>query len=272
VQELMKSKSGKSNKTFTGAYPLTGILRCPVCNSGMVAGRVVSTRKDGTKNITRYYYCGAWRNKGTAVCRSNGVRADDVEMYVFQKLKRLVTSDAFLKATLSKVNNKRRNMLLPAEDNVKNIEKEILELTKHREQYFKLMEKRAIDENTLLEKLQDISDKIAKLENDKGTQKKYMSVSEVKEVPYDLVKVTLGEFGELLKMATSNEEKKTLLHLLIEEIKLSNHRRPENITIKFNRVLVDYITENGGLPKEGSPLLRSDRILGLSYYDFQITI
>lgn len=272
VQELIKSKSGKPNKTFTGAYPLTGILRCPVCNAGMVAGRVVLKRKDGTKNVMRYYYCGAWRNKGTAVCRSNGVRADDVEMYVFQKLKRLVTSDAFLKATLLKVNNKRKNMLLPAEGNVKNIDKEMQDLVKHREQYFKLMEKRAIDENVLLQKLQEISDKIAKLETEKVTQQQYMTISEVQEIPYDLVKVTLSEFGELLNLTSTNEEKKTLLHLLIEEIKVGDHRRPESVMIKFNKILVDYINENGGLPKEGNPLLDFDRILSLSYYDFQINI
>lgn len=272
VQELMKSKSCKSNKTFTGTYPLTGILRCPVCNAGMVAGRVVSTRKDGTKNVARYYYCGAWRNKGTAVCRSNGVRADDVEMYVFQKLKRLVTSDAFLKATLLKVNNKRRNMLLPAEGNVKTIDKEIKDLAKNREQYFKLMEKGVIDENVLMQKLQEILDKIAKLEIEKNMQERYMSISEVQEVPYDLVKVTLDEFGELLKLTSSNEEKKTLLHLLIEEIKIGNNRRPESVMIKFNKSLVNYITENGGLPKEGNPLLRFDRILDLSFYDFKASI
>lgn len=272
VQELIKSKGGKPNKTFVGSYPLTGILRCPVCNAGMVAGRVVSTRKDGTKNTIRYYYCGAWRNKGTAVCRSNGVRADEVESFVFQKLRRLVTSDAFLKAILSKVNVQKRNLLLPAEDNVKNIEKELHNLKKNRDQYFNLMEKRAIDENLLLQKLQEISDKIVKLENEKTTQEGYMTVGEIQEVPYELVKATLEEFGGLLKVTSSNEEKKTLLHLLIEEIKIGNHRRPESITIKFNKALVDYISANGGLPKEGNPLLRFDRILSLSVYDFKVNI
>ena len=272
VQELIKSKGGKPNKTFVGSYPLTGILRCPVCNAGMVAGRVVSTRKDGTKNTIRYYYCGAWRNKGTAVCRSNGVRADDVENFVFQKLKRLVTSDAFLKVTLSKVNTQRRNLLLPAEDNAKKIEKELQDLVKNREQYFNLMEKKAIDENLLLRKLQEISEKIEKLENEKTTQEGYMTVGEIQEVPYELVKATLEEFGEMINLTSSNEEKKTLLHLLIEEIKIGNHRRPESVTIKFNKALVDFISANGGLPKEGNPLLRFDRILSLSVYDFKVNI
>ncbi|HBZ35379.1 MAG TPA: resolvase [Rikenellaceae bacterium] len=272
VQELIRAKSGKSNKTFAGSYPLTGILRCPVCNSGMVAGRVVSTRKDGTKNVIRYYYCGAWRNKGTAVCRSNGVRADDVENYVFQKIRRLVNSDSFLKATLSKVNGKRRDMILPAESNVKDIEKEIQALTKNREQYFKLMEKRAIDEVILLQKLQEISDNIAKLESDKTTQEGYLDTSEVLEIPYELVKATLEEFSELLNISASDEEKKTLLHLLIDEIKIGNHRRPESITIKFNSVLVNYITANGGLPKEGNPLFRFDRIMDLGLLDFRVSI
>lgn len=95
----------------------------------------------------------------------------------------------------------------------------------------------------------------------KDTKKKYMSVGEIKDATYDLVKVTLGQFGELMKVATNNEERKKLLNLPIEDIELSDQRRPENITIKFNQVLIDYINKNGGLSKEGSPLLRFYRIL-----------
>lgn len=272
VQELVKTKSFKPNRTYAGGFPLTGILRCPVCNSGMVAGRVVSTRKSGEKHVLKYYYCGAWRSKGTGVCRSNSIRADDVEKYVFQKLNRLVTSDAFLKATLSKVNSKRKNMLRPAEENIKLIDKELQDLTKNRNQYFSLMEKKVIDENVLVQKLQEISDKIAKLNKEKEVQEKYLNVGEVQDIPYDLVKVTLLEFGELLKMTASVEEKKTLLHLLIEEIRLDDNRRPENVKIRFNKGLVDYINANGGLPKEGNPLSRFENLLSLSSYDFKATI
>lgn len=272
VQELIKSKNGKPNKVFTGSYPLTGILRCPVCNSGMVAGRVSYTYKDGSKKLTRYYYCGAWRNQGTAVCRSNGIRADEVEKYVYVKLKRLLTSDPFLKATISKVNKKRQEVSVPAENNIRNIEKEIQTLTSNRDMYFKLMEKRAIDETLLLQKLQEIADKIALLEKNKLDLEKYLTIGDIPEVPFDLVKATLSEFGELLEATTSNEERKTLLHLLIEEIKVGNAKRPENVVVKFNKTLVDYITENGGLPAEGSPLLRYKNSLELQTYDFQVGI
>lgn len=110
------------------------------------------------------------------------------------------------------------------------------------------------------------------LEKNKLDQEKYLTIGDIPEVPFDLVKATLSEFGELLEATTSNEERKTLLHLLIEEIKVGNAKRPENVVVKFNKTLVDYITENGGLPAEGSPLLRYKNSLELQTYDFQIGI
>lgn len=37
VRALYATKSGKSPRIFQGCFPLTGILRCPQCGSGMVA-------------------------------------------------------------------------------------------------------------------------------------------------------------------------------------------------------------------------------------------
>ncbi|WP_430981602.1 hypothetical protein [Bacillus cereus] len=53
----------------------------------MVTGRVKRRLKDGNFIIHRYYYCGAWRNKGTAACSSNGVKADMVGKFVFNKIR-----------------------------------------------------------------------------------------------------------------------------------------------------------------------------------------
>ncbi len=272
VQDLIKSKGGKSSRSFDGSYPLTGIIRCPVCNSGMVAGRVSSMRKDGTKRTIRYYYCGAWRNKGIAACRSNGVRADDVEKYVFSKIQRLVTSDAFLKATLQNANEKRRKKIQPAEDRVKGLDKRIRALQDNRNNYFKLMENKVIKPEDIVPRLQEISEQISKLEAEKAIQEGYMNFSEIEDIPFDLVKKTLEEFEALLKKSASNEERKTLLHLLIDEIKVGPDRRAENVVIKFNSILVNFIKENGGLPDEGNPLLLYKNMLDMDYFDFKMAI
>lgn len=268
VQELRKTKAGKPGRSYDGSFPFTGLLRCPECHSGMVASRVIAKRKDGTRHVTRYYYCGAFKNKGTAVCHSNGVRADDAEKYIYKKLERLFSSDALLKEILSKVNLQRRNRIEPAEIKIEEIDKDLKALEKNREQYFSLMESGGIDNDILITKLKEIGCKVSELEEQKVQQKSYQAFSEVIEVPFDLVKATLSELGKLLDTTSSHSEQKTLLHLLIDEIVVGSDRRPETMKIKFNKVLIDYILKNGGLPTEGNPLSLYSNLVGYGVYDF----
>lgn len=104
VQEMYSTKAGRPPRTFDGSYPLIGLLRCPICGHGMVAGRVKNTLKDGTVIVRRYYYCGAWRNKGTAVCNANGIKADYAGEYVFSRLKNIICNEVILKDIVEKLN------------------------------------------------------------------------------------------------------------------------------------------------------------------------
>ncbi|WP_270603223.1 recombinase family protein, partial [Clostridium perfringens] len=58
VQKILESKKGKPARIYDGEYPLTGILRCPVCGAGMVIMRTTNKLKDGTKKRITYYACG----------------------------------------------------------------------------------------------------------------------------------------------------------------------------------------------------------------------
>jgi len=50
VQRQLDSSKGKPSRIYDGEFPLTGILRCPVCGAGMVISRSTKARKDGTKH------------------------------------------------------------------------------------------------------------------------------------------------------------------------------------------------------------------------------
>lgn len=272
VQELHKAKGGKPGRVYDGTFPLTGLLRCPECKAGMVAGRTIAYLKDGTKRVSRYYYCGAWRNKGTGICHPNGVRAGDAETYVFKKLERLFTSDAVLKGVLKKVNEQRRKQIEPAEYKIGEIQKAATELERNREQYFNLMESGGIDNDILIMKLKEINNKLTELDEQKRKQESYQAFSEVIDVPFDLVKTALSEFEKLLEGTTTHAEQKTLLHLLIDEILVGSDRRAETLNIQFSKVLIDYIAKNGGLPVEGNPLSAYKNLMDLKVYDFKVSV
>lgn len=73
-------------KNYDGKYLLVGLMKCPMCGATMVSSRTVNTLKDGTKKVLRYYSCGSFRSKGSAVCKANSVRADYAEKYVMDRL------------------------------------------------------------------------------------------------------------------------------------------------------------------------------------------
>ncbi|WP_407672963.1 zinc ribbon domain-containing protein [Paenibacillus profundus] len=66
-------KSHKPTKTFHGHFPLTTLLRCPMCGHGIIGHRT----KNSTGEYIRYYQCASLRSKGSTVCKTNLVRADE---------------------------------------------------------------------------------------------------------------------------------------------------------------------------------------------------
>jgi len=272
VQYLIEAKGGKSKRTFDGTFPLTGLLRCPECGSGMVAGRVTRNRKDGTKFINRYYYCGAWRNKGTGVCHSNGIRADDVEKHVFSKIDKLIISEAFLKMVLKRANEKRKDCILPAENKAYQLEEKIKILEDNRDNYLKLMESKVMKAEDLIPKLKDIGEKLTILEEELKKQERFQDQDSFEEIPYDLIKKTLENFEELLNKSSGNEERKTLLNLMIDEINIGKNKRVEEIIIKFNKELMEYALGIGGLPNEGNPFTMYKNRIDLRFYDIKVII
>jgi site-specific DNA recombinase len=68
-------------------------------------------KKNGIKHRMEYYCCGVWKNKGTAVCRSNSIRVNDANEYVFNKLSELLNNDKLIKDIVANINSIRKAMV-----------------------------------------------------------------------------------------------------------------------------------------------------------------
>ncbi|WP_353050264.1 recombinase family protein [Bacillus sp. ISL-47] len=148
VQKLYSERSNKPNRIYSGSYPLTGLIKCPMCGGSMVAGRVKKKHKDGSYVIHRYYQCGAWRNKGIAACRSNSVKADAVEQFVFDKIHLSLFNENILKDLVNNINEKRNSTIKPLEDQMQQIEKEICAYDMKKSKWFELYEDSMISKPT----------------------------------------------------------------------------------------------------------------------------
>nr|WP_285289074.1 zinc ribbon domain-containing protein [Bacillus sp. ISL-47] len=145
---MYSERSNKPNRIYSGSYPLTGLIKCPMCGGSMVAGRVKKKHKDGSYVIHRYYQCGAWRNKGIAACRSNSVKADAVEQFVFDKIHLSLFNENILKDLVNNINEKRNSTIKPLEDQMQQIEKEICAYDMKKSKWFELYEDSMISKPT----------------------------------------------------------------------------------------------------------------------------
>jgi site-specific DNA recombinase len=273
VQEIYSTKAGKPKRTFDGSYPLTGLIRCPECGQGMVAGRVSRKRKDGSKHIVRYYYCGAWRNKGGSVCHSNGIRADYAEKYVFDKLSHIICSEVVLKDLVERINDNRNSKIKPCQEELTQVSKTISEVAGKREKYFKLFEEDMIDKELLAVKLDEIAKEIDLLEERRLRLMDNIDGNNTQPLPYDLIRDVLFSYNSILDEAIP-EQKKLLLQLVIKEITVTDKKDIKTLKLKFDENIIKYIIEHGGSPDNGGdpPFLMSKKIHLLQSVRFTVAI
>lgn len=246
VQEMYKLKCGKPKKAFESNYLLTGLMKCPVCGASMVAGRTKKKRKDGTYLVTRYYVCGNWRNKGTAACNSNGVRADYAEEYVLSRIKEVVFNENVLKDIVKNLNRERVNIIKPLEKEQEQLTKSLKDLENRKNRVFELYEDGTIDKQNLAQRMENITTEIDVQSKRRIQIQKELESNDSVNIPYEVVKNTLSNFHKLLEI-TAPEDKKTLLQLIINKITIKNKKDIESIELHFDEKVQKYFINN----KEG---------------------
>jgi hypothetical protein len=100
VQQQLKvaSQAGGSGQA-TSANPLRGLVRCKACNCSMSLSTV--TRKGKKSSSThRYFLCSNASKRGRAACPCPSLPAKDLEQFVLDQLKPLLTEDGTLAAVV----------------------------------------------------------------------------------------------------------------------------------------------------------------------------
>ncbi len=270
VQAIMEEKKGKPSRIYDGEYPLTGILKCPVCGAGMVIMRNGKKRKDGTK--ATYYACGAWKNKGTAVCNSNAINVDKANEYVFGKLSELLSNEKMIKAIVTNINKQRKTRVAPAKKETQRIDKELEKLDKKKGKIFEAYEDELISKEEFFSRKEELNEKIQRLLEEKEPYTVALSEDTEQQVPYELIKSVLENFSMLLANSGSREEKKLLIHMIISEITINRLREIDSIKLKINDNLIEYISKQEGVPKEGTPSSFILRNIGINTLNLEIAI
>lgn len=273
VQILMSEKGGKPSRLYSGEYPLTGILKCPVCGAGMVISRTTNKRKDGTVRRVAYYACGAWKNQGTAVCRSNTVNVEKANEVVFHELGKILNNSNLLKSIVKKINKDNAVQLKTNEKELKRLEEEkdllkvkndrlldtYLEGVHTKEEYMEYKEnlKNELDNIYIaIQSLQVINDEIL-----------------CKNIPYETIQNILQDFSKMINNeGIERTLKKHLLHMLIDEITVDQSRNIDTIKINLTDELAMFLNDRDETLCKGVSSLFMYKTLGLNRMSVSFTL
>ena len=244
VQFNLSQSEGKPTRIYDGEFPLTGILRCPQCGAGMVIGRTSKLRKDGTRKRTAYYVCGASKNKGSAVCRANGIRAEKVNEVVFNKLGELMNDPKLIKCVVDSVNHGIKHKVNPAKKQMAKLEKDLTNLVAKKQKAIEVYEDGIISKSELATRLEKFRQDEEQLKSEIQNCKMDLQDGESEAIPYELVAEVMNSFERLLNVAETQEQKKKLLHMLIDEITINQNKELDSIQIKINDDVINYIAHS----------------------------
>lgn len=209
VQEIMSLKDDKYPNSYSGKYPLTGIMVCPVCGHGMVAAMTTKKLKDGTTKRFRFYSCGQFRNKGSIACKANSVRAEEAEEYVFNRIKEVLLDDNILKDIVAKLNSSREQNLQPLQNELNQLEKSLKSMLQKKERIFNLYEDGSIDRKVLNERLTGIEAEINKITSRQSEIRFEIDRDSSEAIPYEVVKNTMMDFERLISTAEKTNGKRS---------------------------------------------------------------
>lgn len=242
---IMQSRGGRPNRVHSGEWPLTGVMRCPVCGAGMVLSRTTNRKKDGTKRVLEYYACGNWKNKGTAVCRSNAVRTDYADKYVLDKISKVANNDVLIKRIVDNINKKNKDGLNPLQQEFESLKKSLDAIESKKEKVLGLYEEGLIAKPDLVNRLSSLNHEKELLDHRISPIEQQLKQGAVMPISYNMVQKVMKRFVEAYKEALTSEQRKRLIHLLVNQITISENRKIDTIQIQLNKEVVNHFTTKG---------------------------
>ncbi|MEC1264025.1 recombinase family protein [Bacillus subtilis] len=246
AKSIMANRSGKPNRIHDGEFPLTGIMKCPACGAGMVIGRTTNTLKDGTKKVLEYYVCGAWKNKGSAVCRSNGVRTDYADKHVLQKLSTIATNEVLIEQIVKRINNKKEINSSPLQHEYETLKKALEANHQKKEKVLGLYEDDLIQKEDLVQRLSTLNEEKEHLEERLSPIELQIGQGCTQLINFSMVKQVMQNFKSAYQESLTREQRKRLMHLLIRQITINENRKIDTIQIQLNKEVAKHFTFKGG--------------------------
>ncbi|WP_339847780.1 recombinase family protein [Paenibacillus sp. FSL W7-1088] len=239
AKSMNEMKSHKPTKTFHGHFPLTTLLRCPMCGQGMIGHRT----KNSTGEYLRYYQCAALRSKGSAVCKTNLVRADEAEAFVFKRIEQITSNPDLLEKIVGNVNGKVRTLKQPLQDQLEYIQEQLLNIERNIKRLIDVIVTTDNPPSSVVEKLGTLEDEKKKLIETKKDTEYELNRPTIKEVSFEQVHQVLMGFSMVITKVEPVKQK-DLLHSIINKITVNVGNNPDERSVKDIELFFDASINN----------------------------
>lgn len=238
VQLQLSHRSHSVTKTNQRFFPLSGLLKCPECGQGMIPGHVRRFRKYGAVSRSQYYICGRSSNHGSSICRSNHVRAPEVEAWVNEQIIHFLSNPSIAAKLITEINQRRENTLEPHLKKIRQIDAQLTSLKNRNLRCFELFEDGHINNDTLKERLSEIKKESDLLVQERVTVERLISQTPEHSYPKTSIQQALGDMRTILHTAQP-EQQKALYRSLIRSIAISPDRDIQKTVIYGNTALLN---------------------------------
>ncbi|MBU9710897.1 recombinase family protein [Evansella tamaricis] len=222
TQKIMRLKSYLPQKVHPGSYPLSGLLRCPQCNSPMVQGNSSSRYK--------YYQCSKNKNSGSCACSSNLINKDYAEQFVFshfvQEIQSLKFTSSVIKATTQSIASE----VEPIEEKLASMKQELIYLESKKERIVGWVCEGTMNELSFKQQMKNIENEEKQLLEFVETLEKQLQQRDRINLS-EQISLAFENFDQFFHLM-SNEDKKELLHFFIDCIYINNGKTSKDRTVK----------------------------------------
>jgi site-specific DNA recombinase len=208
-------------------------------------------RSKSSKEYIRYYQCGNFHYKGSAVCNSNLLRADDVEQYVFNKIEEITSDSAILKTIIEKVNKKIGSLKETLQNRLTYVLEQLQANEKSNSNLLRAIENDDNPPKPILGRITDLDNEKDTLLEQKHQIEYELNKPTIKEVSFEQVHSILSTFSKVLPNVDA-EKQKDLLHTIINKITVNEGDSPDERSVEDIELFFDASIKNDNVLTYGT--------------------
>ncbi|MBS0979084.1 recombinase family protein [Levilactobacillus brevis] len=263
VQTRLKAQSRTPKWNQQGANLLTGLLRCPECGGPMAASNTTNTLKDGTKKRIRYYSCANFRNKGTAVCHANSIRADEAEALVAEKLMLVLCEPNIGQKVVQQMTTKWSEQQQLLQQLILSKQQNIDELGQKKQRLLDTIEEEPLIKADLEPRIHQLTVEQVHIEADLQALK-----NRAQEKPEDVLAQNVDQLLRLVASIVSEQATKTLkaiYQVFIESVTFDRRKKLVWVHMRFDDEVITSLKQyEKGTSQAGVPFLHGTKLIKFS--------